>query len=368
MAQQSPLSKSLSVQRSTSCPITLAEGFLTCPGITTNTFGVDPNFRGGYIQDWRLALQADLPFAIQLTTTYNGIRGAHAAQQFLPNTYAYGGTDPCPQCPTGFVYLSSGANSIRHSGELQLRRRLRQGFTATLDYIFANSIDNAAFLGGQNSTASITSSGPQNPFGDPPPTQPDTDIAQNWRDLRAERGRSAFNQRHTVTLSAQYTIGSAGPLGNNLGGKAASLLRDWTILGQFSFNTGQPQTPLFFVATPRTGITGNLRAQLTGADAYKSPAGLHLNPAAFSIPEAGVFGDAGRDSITGPNQLRLNTSLLRVFRFGSTYTLDVRADVTNVLNHVAFTRWNTVVGASQFGLPSSASGMRAVEISSRFRF
>jgi trimeric autotransporter adhesin len=47
MAQQSPLSTSLSVQNSAACPQTLASGFNPCSSSTPNTFAVDPNFRVG---------------------------------------------------------------------------------------------------------------------------------------------------------------------------------------------------------------------------------------------------------------------------------------------------------------------------------
>ena len=83
MAQQSPLSTSLSVQNSVACPQTLASGFNPCSATTANTFAVDPNFRVGYAQTWQLAVQTDLPGALQMTATYLGIKG-HAECR---NTY-----------------------------------------------------------------------------------------------------------------------------------------------------------------------------------------------------------------------------------------------------------------------------------------
>ena len=61
MAQQSPLSKSLSVANSAANPLTLANGFYAPPSATTNTFAIDPNFRVGYSQNWQLSVQRDLP-------------------------------------------------------------------------------------------------------------------------------------------------------------------------------------------------------------------------------------------------------------------------------------------------------------------
>jgi hypothetical protein len=87
MAQQAPLSKSLSVQNTLSCPLTLADGFTPCASVTSDTFGIDPNFRIGYAQNWQLSVQRDLPFALQMTATYSGIKGTHGPQEILPNSY-----------------------------------------------------------------------------------------------------------------------------------------------------------------------------------------------------------------------------------------------------------------------------------------
>jgi hypothetical protein len=59
----------------------------------------------------------------------------------------------------------------------------------------------------------------------------------------------------------------------------------------------------------------------------------------------------------------MNASMQR--SFGDT---DVRFDSTNVLNHVTFPNWNTVVGSAQFGLPNSANAMRRFQATVRWRF
>ena len=158
LAQQAPLSKSLSVENSSACPLTLARGFVPCSATTLNTFAVDPNFRVGYAQTWQLSVQRDLPWAMQLTATYLGVKGTRGVQQYLPNTYPIGGSNPCADCPVGFVYQSSGGDSTRESGQVQLRRRLRSGFTASLLYTYSKSIDDDAALGGQGHVISSTQS------------------------------------------------------------------------------------------------------------------------------------------------------------------------------------------------------------------
>ena len=369
MAQQAPLSKSLSVENSASCPLTLANGFNTCPGITSNTFAADPDFRGGYAQNWQLTVQRDLPFSLQLSATYLGVKGTHAAQEFLPNTYAPGASDPCPACPTGFTYLASNANSTREAGQIQLRRRLHNGFTGTLQYTYSNAIDNAAALGGQGALLP-TQVTPSNPFASAAPSQSASTpvIAQNWLDLDAERGRSTFNQRHLLNLQVQYTTGMGIGGGTLMSGWKGALFKEWTGLAQITAASGLPQTPVYPVAVPDTGVTGTIRPDYTGAPIYKAPEGFFLNPAAYSPPLPGQWGTAARNSITGPNEFLLNASLGRTFRMHDRVNLDLRTDVTNLLNHVAYTSWNTAITSPQFGLPAGANPMRSLQTTLRMRF
>ena len=185
MAQQAPLSTSLRVENSAANPLTLANGFRGSPNILATTFAIDPRFRAGYAQNWQLSVQRDLHFALQVVATYLGIKGTRAVQQFLPNTFPAGAVNPCAACPSGFTYMTSNGNSIRHAGTLQLRRRLRQGFTAEVQYTWAKSARRRRAWAARGFL-----------------------IAQNWLDLRAERARSNFDQRHMVVFQAQYTTGA----------------------------------------------------------------------------------------------------------------------------------------------------------------
>jgi hypothetical protein len=95
---------------------------------------------------------------------------------------------------------------------------------------------------------------------------------------------------------------------------------------------------------------------------------LFLNPAAFRTPDAGQWGNAGRNSITGPSQFALNASLGRSFPWHDRYNIDLRLDANNVLNHVTFKSWNTMITSTQFGLPSTVDNMRTIQTTLRLRF
>ena len=343
MSQQAPLSRSLRVSNTPLVPLTLAQGFPLNLAVTdATTFGVDPRFRIGYSQTWQLSLQRDLPGALQINLSYNGSKGTRAQQQFLPNTFPDGAL-----APSGFTYLTSNGNASRHAAQLQLRRRLRSGLTAGLTYTYAKSIDNAA-LGGRNQSAAL--------------------IAQNWLDLSAERARSNFDQRHLFNITAAYTTGMGLKGGALATGRLARLLRDWTLGSQINTGTGLPLTPIVQRPVSGTGVTGSVRPDYTGADVYDAPAGFQLNPAAYVVPAAGRWGNAGRNSITGPRQFVVNASLSRTFRSSERISYDFRLEAANALNNVTYPSWITVVGNAQFGLPPVANPMRTVQAVFRARF
>ena len=362
LAQQAPLSKSLSVQNSAACPLTMASGFPACSTSTPDTFAVDPNFRIGYSQIWNLSVQRDLPFAMQITATYTGTKGTHGPQVILPNSYPVGEANPCPGCPVGFEYEMSGGNSTRQAGEVQLRRRLMNGLAASVMYTYSKSIDDDAYLGG---TGHVTASQPGQL-----PSQPATGIgaiAQNWLDPQAERSLSSFDQRQLVNITAQYTSGEGLRGGTLMNGWAGRLLKEWTVLTTIAAGTGFPETPVYPAPVPGTAFSA-LRPDLTGAAIDNASAGRHVNEAAYTSPVAGQWGTAGRNSITGPGQFTLNSSLQRTFRPHGKLYLDLRVDSTNMLNHPEFTSWNTMFGNAQFGLPASAGGMRSLKTVLRLRF
>ncbi|HTC33073.1 MAG TPA: carboxypeptidase regulatory-like domain-containing protein [Bryobacteraceae bacterium] len=355
MAQQFPLSKSLTVQNTAADPLTLANGFNAPPASTPNTFGIDPNFRPGYAQNWQLSIQRDLPGSLQLTVAYLGIKGTHGTQEFLPNTYPAGTEiNPCPACQAGYYYVTSNGNSTREAGQIQLRRRLHSGFTASLQYTYAKAIDDDAALGGLGASAGTIA-----PGAAAASSVRSLLVAQNWLDLSAERSLSTFDQRHVAAVQLQYTSGMGLAGGTLLSGWRGTLLKEWTFLSTINAATGLPLTPNYLAPVQGTGVTGALRPDYTGASVYNAPAGYFLNPAAYTAPLAGQWGNAGRDSITGPAQFTLNASVARTFRLNDRLNADLRIDSTNPINHVTFPNWNTTLGPL-FGLPGPANAMRSL--------
>jgi len=368
MAQQhgtllTPLSTSLSVSNSAACPFTIANPFILanptsvpsqCTTITADTFAMDPNFRVGYIQIWMLSVQRDLPGSLQMLATYTGNKGTRGVQEYIPNTAPLGAPNPYASLPHGYLYRTSNGNSTHEEGSLQLRRRLHNGLAAGATYTFAKSLDDDYSLGGGGSVGS----GPN--------------VAQNWNDLSSgQRGLSTFDQRHVLNANMQYTTGMGLGGKTLMSGWKGLAYKEWTVSVAIKVASGLPETPVYGgAAVSGTGFSGPIRPDVTGVSPTSGLApGHHLNLAAYSVP-SGHWGDARRDSITGPNQFNLNATMARTFRLGKNYNLFTELDATNLLNHVTYTGWNTtyIPGSSQFGEPLSANAMRTVQLTARLRF
>jgi hypothetical protein len=241
----------------------------------------------------------------------------------------------------------SNGRSSRHTGQIQVRRRLSAGFTASAEYTLAKAMDNAGAFAGATLEGGA--------------------LAQNWLDLDAEFARSNFDRRHLVAASVEYTTGSGMSGGTLIDGWKGRLLKDWTFTANVSSGSGLPLTPVYFAPVGGTGIIGSLRPDLTGV-ATDAASGSYANRAAFAVPASGQFGNAPRNSITGPNTFTMNAAVARTFRIGNRLNLDWRIDATNVLNRVTYGAVNTLITSPQFGLPNRANDMRRLRSSIRVRF
>ena len=346
LAAQPPFSTTFNVASGASSPLTLADGFAPAGG-SFSTIAIDPELRVSSAHTWQLSLQRDLPGQLTMLATYLGTRGTNLMQTILPNTYPAGAENPCPACPTGFRYLTSNGRSLRNSLQVQIRRRLSAGFTAATEYTLAKAMDNSAAFGGATLDGGA--------------------LVQNWRDPDADWARSSFDQRHLITASVDYTTGSGTSGGTLLDGWAGRLVKDWSLTARFSSGSGLPVTPVYFAAVGGSGVIGSLRPDITGI-ANDAPEGAYANRAAFAAPAPGHWGNAPRNSITGPRTFSMDASISRTFRVNNRLNLDWRIDMTNVLNRVTFAGVNTLIASPQFGLANRTNEMRKIRTSLRVRF
>jgi len=348
LAAQPPFATTATMIGTVAVPLSLSDAFSApSTSTTTNNFGVDKNYNIGFVHLWNVDIQRELTRTLTAGASYIGTKGLSLDLLRAPNRGPTGVTIDGVQ---PFIWQSSGADSILQAASFRLRKRLSQGFGLGGTYTFSKSMDNASSLGGGGGV-----------------------VAQNDKDLNAEWGRSSFDVRHRFTGDFSLEL----PFGPNRRwlnkeGVTSQFIGGWMLNGTISFASGQPFTARVVgaVSDVANGVNGTLRANYSGAPiAVTDPTTLlFFNTAAFSMPAAGTFGNAGRNTITGPASSAFNLGLMKNFTLRGTRGLTVRVQANNVLNTPVWGSIDTVINSPTFGQVTSVRSMRSVQLVLRVNF
>jgi hypothetical protein len=334
-------------ETNTTTPLTLQNGFPASPTGITNNFGIDRNYRLGYSQTWNLNVQQELPSGIVMNLDYTGTEGSSLDLERAPNR---GPTGLRVAGVQSFIWESSGADSILHSGTLRLRKRMQHGISFGGSYTHSKSLDNASSIGG----GAVV-------------------VAQDDLNLAAERGLSSFDQRHRFTADYVYELPwGTNKLWLNSQNWAGKTFGDWSFSGSVTVASGTPFTARVIgdFADVARGTNGTLRADYNGQPIYVSNPAVNqwFNTAAFSLPAPGTFGNSARNLIVGPGTFSVNTSLSKTVPIKDAKAFEFRASATNLFNHANYSSIDTVVNSPTFGQVVGVGSMRKMQIQTRFRF
>jgi hypothetical protein len=163
---------------------------------------------------------------------------------------------------------------------------------------------------------------------------------------------SAWN----TSVSANTPAFVASPVAQEIAG-------DWSLSGIATLQSGFPFSPQLGYNPTGNGDSRNpARPQLNPnfqGTLYPKTAGEWFNPNAFSAPAPGTFGNAGRDSLTGPGLTDVDLSLVKNAAIHEGLHAQFRVEFFNILNHTNFTTPNAVV-FSTGPTPSSPSTTAAL--------
>ena len=281
-----------------------------------------------------------------------GTKGTGLDVRTAPNQPAPGSPESFTQRnqlgdAVGFIYDQSVGNSIFNALQFRVMRRFSHGISLNALYQYAKSIDDSSTPGGGVAT-----------------------VAQNWLDIAAERGLSTFDVRHEFSMTFVWTSPVGAP-GSHIASdtKTGKLLKDWQLSGSVTAQTGNPLTARVLgngTQLAQTNGAGSARADATGEPIEAYTGFFNLN--AFTVPLPGTYGNAGRNTIPGPGLFNLNLAFARSFTLSERRRLEFRIESNNVLNHVNYTSFYTIVNSVNYGLPSAAGSMRTLDAVVRFRF
>jgi hypothetical protein len=320
-------------------------------------FQVNTNFKNPYVESWNLAVQQALPMKLTLDVAYVGNHGVDSAVEYNLNaaTVAGGGNASLPQFAafgrTGSSTLFFQGFSSRYNAlQVKLDRRFASGLTMTTAYTWGKG------MGYQN--------------GD------DTGL-MFYVNPRRSYARNDFDRTQTFVQTYVYDLpfGPGKKFMNS--GLAGNILGGWRATGFLQLWTGTP-----------INITGGSALNTPGstqtADQVAPVQILHginignpwFSPTSFvPVTTPGVFGNTGRNVISGPGYADLTASLAKIIRFKERFNLEIRGEAFNVVNHPHFNNpganaanFNPDPTKNTFGVVTSAFGGRTLQLGAKLNF
>lgn len=324
---------------------------------------------------WNLSIERQLPANIALQASYVGTRGLHlpwergmnqltnaqrleeeaSATPTIPNDFT-----PYPQyAKDGMTGSYHDADSTYHAFQLAVQDKLGRSLNWSLSYTLAKSMDNS-------SMNPILTWGSFAGFGG--------NGVQDVYNLRANWGRSAFDQRQSLgaTFTYQLPIGYGQKFMNQ--GVASRVVGGWKVNAVVAASTG---APVDFTMNNNWlyGNNAEQRPNCVSGQGFKgSPrqSGTQIvgwwNSNAFADPGKYTLGNCPRDVGSGPGYQQVDLSAFKEFSFktpvNENTVLQFRVEAYNAMNRVnfntpGFTVANDGTTSPNFGvITSSVNGPR----------
>jgi hypothetical protein len=303
------------------------------------------NFKQGRVQQFNVNVEQEIPGQIVLTAGYAGSRASHilvfgnnvnvsspgacgSVSGYRlgcgPNGAAFG--VPYPAFP--FTEIDSVYDAgLAHYNSLQLKaetKSARHGIYALIGYTYSRAKD-TGFSDGLGSIIGATY------FPLP-----------NWQNL--DWGLSQINLNHSFTASIIYQLpfGKGRKWGHSWSGATNAIAGGWELTTIEKVTSG---FPVFVVDSNNTSDAGllNTNAQsLIRPNQVCNPVLSNptlaewFNPSCFAQPAAGELGNAGRTPLMGPRFVNTDLSAIKHFVLREGMSVDLRAEVFNLLNHPQF--------------------------------
>lgn len=331
------------------------------------------------VTTYTASVQQQLPGQMQLLIGYVGSSNRNLFLRSITNLItsvntsgATGLGTPVRQFGGRFAeidYKTSGGTDQYHSLQTSLQRRFASGLSLGAQYTWAHELGTSS-----GSNEATTSQEPLQIYGAKP-----------------EFGRGTFDIRHSLNVSTLYALPFGKGKQFNLSGPVDLVAGGWQLGGILNFRSGVPIDVLITRAdvaylgvtgpyagqtfanpvinqaqcggftyngstytgglctvavqnVPGGGNTRNVRRpnRVAGVNPYLKNGLQFLNPAAFSTPAAGTFGNSRRNDLSGPNLAQLDLTLSKEFALTEAFKLKFQSDVYNVLNHPNFANPGTV--------------------------
>src|SRR5262249_13226850 len=154
------------------------------------------------------------------------------------------------------------------------------------------------------------------------------------------------------------------------GGILGALASDWSIASVITLQSGMPVAVTQANALGYAGFTTQ-RPNLIGdptLPADQRTASQWFNTAAFAVPNPFTIGSASRNPVRGPSYRDVDLAIMRRVPVGRDHSVELRAEIFNLLNAVNLGAPNATAGAANFGTITTALDPRVVQLALKYVF
>jgi len=316
-------------------------------------FSYSPNLKNGMAQAYNISIEREIFPSYLVRVAYAGSKGSRLAivREANAAVYAVGATTGTtnarrPLAPTfgSIAITESTGSSTYNSLQVTLDKRFSKGLSILANYTLSKAVDDSS----ENKGTGVSQTNPYN--------------------LSLDRGLANFDHRHRFTASVLYELPrfSANRFVNGVIG-------GWNLTGILTMQSGTPFSVLSGVDNARSG-TGNQYADIIGDPNFSGnrtraqQVAMWFNTAAFTTNALGTFGNAGRNTLTGPSFTSLNIGLHKNFAITESIKIQLRGEAFNVLNNVNLNLPNANRSSSAFGRITSAGDPRILQFALRLSF
>ncbi len=332
----------------------------TDPGVTSLGTNIweGPRLVTPSYDEYNLSIQQALPGRMSLQVSYAGSKGTHLQSTIdLNQDPAPGPGDVQSRRPYPnygpFTSIMDRANSKYYSGQVRLEKQEGQGLYFLSSFTWGKA------------------------YSDQPSICCNNIFPQNTYNIPSEEGLDDGNQTLRWVFGYDYLLpfGTGQKLLGGVNPVANQVVSGWHFGGIYSLGSGFPFSPQIGYDQSNTGSQGMIRAEQVLPQGnfprgQRSP-DLWFNTAAYAIPAAYTFGDAGRNSLVGPDNNDWDLSLRKTFPIRESQDVEFRGEFFNVLNHPSFAQPDPFVtdGPGAFGVVTSTAGAnREIQFALKYNF
>lgn len=310
--------------------------------------------KDGYFEEWDFAIQRMLPGRFTGQIAYEGSQGHRLFGRLDANVInPLTGTRPLPDFGQYGLKNNLG-NSNFNSLQVSLQRNFTKGWLWGTQYMWSHGLAGEGFGAGEYP-------GVQNVFC-----------------IECDYSSSSIDVRHSLSVDSVYKLPfGPGQRFLNSHSVAGEIFGGWQLSGIATAESGRPLDITISLdpsAVPDGDASYTRPDLVPGVPIYPANQTINnwLNPAAFTTPAPGTWGNAGRNIARGPGYYEIDTGLQRKVTISERLALDFRVEAFNLLNHPIYGQPDSNVsdGPGAFGVITSElnTGATGIGASRRIQF